>query len=79
MTETNHSQCDWGEGHSEGFQTGVIAERERHLKAVGINASAQEFFVNGQHLLTYWDPKLGRIIKMIDQLSEDSGQLEGAR
>ena len=32
MTKTNHSQCDWGEGHSEGFQAGVIAERERIIK-----------------------------------------------
>ena len=29
MTETNHSQCDWGEGHSEGFVAGVMRERER--------------------------------------------------
>ena len=28
MTKTNHSQCDWGEGHSEGFQAGVELERE---------------------------------------------------
>jgi len=34
MTKTNHSQCDWGEGHSEGFQAGVIAEREQIYRAV---------------------------------------------
>jgi len=34
MTKINHSQCDWGEGHSEGFQAGVILEREQIYKAI---------------------------------------------
>ena len=33
-TKDNHSQCDWGEGHSEGFEAGVELERERIYKAV---------------------------------------------
>ena len=32
MTKDNHSQCDWGEGHSEGFEAGVELERERIIK-----------------------------------------------
>jgi len=34
MTKANHSQCDWGEGHSEGFEAGVVAERERILTMI---------------------------------------------
>jgi len=34
MTKTNHSQCDWGEGYSEGFQSGAMREREQIYKAI---------------------------------------------
>ena len=34
MTKDNHSQCDWGEGHSEGFEAGAELERDRIHKAI---------------------------------------------
>ena len=34
MTKTNHSQCDYLEGYSEGFQSGAMREREQIYKAI---------------------------------------------